>query len=216
MASTRTQSSPAKRVSLTQDQRGQCGSTTGGHASLISFARSASSRTPGTVEFGSPSHIGVASPGSFRVTPPQNATPEFERATASAIEAERKRNREAQSRKREHPNVPKRMREPMTVEVLTGMMHELPCPSAADDTTGTPIVDESLSEQMACMEVQKRRRQCDSIGMNSGEQVRNENQGMHTNGIEGDDDMTDDLCFLVDQVAIQETEKETKFMPYCL
>lgn len=208
MASTRTHSSSAKRVSLTQEQRAQCGSTAGGHASLVSFARSASSsRPPGSAEFGSPSHIGAASPGSFQVTPPRNAMSEFERASATVCQAES--HQQLHSRKRQHPSVPKRMREPMTVDVLTGMMHELPCPSA-DDVTERPIVEQSLSEQMACMEVQKRRRQGDSVDVNTDEQAQSENHGI------GDDDMTDDLCFLVDQVAIEETKKATKFMPYCL
>lgn len=210
MASTRTHSSSAKRVSLTQEQRANCGSTSGGHASLVSFARSASSRAPCSAEFGSPSHIGATPPGASQVTPPSNAVTDFERASASASEAEFKRNPQSLPRKRQHPSVPKRMREPVTVDALTGMLYELPCPSA--DSTQQPLQEHLLSEQIARLEVQKRRRQCDASPINNSQQEKEGGQ----EGVDNNDDMTDDLCFLVDQVAIEESERETKFMPYCL
>lgn len=216
MASARTHSSSAKRVSLTQEQHAQCGATSVGHASLVSFARSASSRAPMNAEFGSPSHIGAATPESWQTTPPRNATSEFQRASATASQSLSNLDKQDGSGKRQFGSVPKRMREPMTVEVLTGMMHELTCPSADEIASTQPVMQNSLGEQMACMEAQKRRRQCDNADVNLD--GSNDSRALHTvntNG-DGDDDMTDDLCFLVDQVAIEETEKVTKFMPYCL
>lgn len=145
--------------------------------------------------------------------------------------------------------VPKRLREANTVEALTGLIHELPVPSAvpvehphalghrdrhgqadgqadgqdsrsrlrarasASADGGSNTNDASgtsggctLADQFSALEVQKRRRRCD------GEHERVHTHAATPSGVGVD--MTDDLCFLVDQVAIKDAKTDEKFMPY--
>lgn len=240
-----------------KQQPSNCGATSVGHASLVSFARSASARNMPAVQdaantnqavampvaqFGCPSNMGAAP------VPPQilsaegqdgdnnrvGSTTEFERASAAMRASRTPGNRnesgaescdDTTSNVNRSPrvgSVPKRMREPMTVDTLTGMLHEMPCPSSSAPGDKAACAKESNvfgGDHLRISpspDTQKRRRTAPSIGTTNTTDLPPPSININIDATASpDDDMTDDLCFLVDQVALKEdVEKEQKFMPY--
>lgn len=219
----------AERVALSQPQRSQCGSTAGAHARLLSFARAQSA--PPHPAFGAPSALGAAAPPAFPSPPPEGG---FERALAAAQSLPRAfANKSTGSLVGSPPPdrvrapVPKRMREPMSVDALAGLFDGLRCPAQS----GVSLSEESaLAERLAALDVQKRRRRCDAADMpalaggahtasasSTADHSARDVVNPHAQKVQAPDDAdghADELSFLVEQCGIEDEDKDNKFMPY--
>lgn len=141
----------------------QCGATSDAHARLVSFARAqVSTTTSAKASFGIPSTIGAAQ----APQPPAEAPNSYERAFKA---------------------VPKRSREPMSVEQLAGLFGGLRGPAVADDA-------------------QKRRRRAKHPP--PPPPPHEPPQPVDA------DEHAEELCFLVDKCDIEDADKCAKFMPY--
>lgn len=225
----------AERVALATPK---CSSSAAGHASLVSFARSQSASSF-THVFGAPSRLGAdnnASPTTSEFpAPPPDRVFDFERAAAAASNAEKSskaqtdekkdagKERELSPKRRQRRSVPKRMREPLSVDALTGLFEDLRGPAEASVDAGSVDNEAVLAQRLAALDVQKRRRKCADVEVNTEgdaektavvENATAERLAPATEEDVDPDGLANELCFLVDQCDIKTQEKKTGFMPY--